>query len=94
MKIDFDKFLKGEIAYVVDTNNIDDLLGVLEVNSDLYWLSGVKPTKYNPFDSYFMDGKEYITLGIYKTTKGCCGLGYNEKWWFESHDYKVEVFQC
>lgn len=92
MKIDLDKFLKGEIAYVVDTNNIDELLGILEVNSDLHWLSDVKPTKYNPFNSYFMDGEEYITLGIYKTAKGCYGLGYNEKWWFESNNYKVEVF--
>lgn len=91
--MDIDKFLSGEVAYIVDRNTVDKLLELLEVNSNLCWLSGMKPTEYDPFNSYLLyGGDECVTLGLYKTDKGDVGLGYNEKWWFESNNYKVEVF--
>ena len=90
--IDIDAFLNCEVAYVVDKDNVVELLTKLETHSNVNWVSGSKPTNYNPFESCYMRNDDVITVGMFKHTMDCTGIGYGEMMWFKSHNYKVEVF--
>lgn len=91
--INLDGFVKGEIAYVVDKDNVVELLTILETHSNINWISGSKPTNYNPFKSCCIQDDDDVTIiGMFKNDMGCIGIGHGGMMWFKSHNYKVEAF--
>lgn len=90
--LDLERFLKGEIAYSVDKDSVVELLTILETHSDITWISGSKPTDYNPFNSCCIQEDGVTTIGMFKNIMGCDGIGHGGMTWFKSHNYKVEVF--
>lgn len=90
--LDMKGFINGEIAYVVDVDTVFELLSILQNNSNLRWLSGLNPIQVNPFEGVGVL-TDLITIGVIRMSNKI-GLGYVEREYFESKNYKVEVFKC
>lgn len=88
--INLDKFLSGEVAYVIDRDSEDVFLSELESKCNIKWLSGDRPTKYKDYWTLYNEGED-IVLGIVRKM-GVVGLSHGYRDDFKN--YEVEVFQC
>lgn len=88
--INLDKFLKGEIAYVIDKSTEDSFLSELDSLCNIKWLSGDKPTNYKDYWALYNDSED-VVIGVV-TKMNVYGISHGYRDDFEN--YKVEVFKC
>lgn len=89
--INLDKFIKGEIAYIVTKHTIDDFLNTLESCTEIVWCSECKPTEFVPSEVLLSDVR--ISIECVHMNEPVLVYSDNDKD-CDFKNYKVEVFKC